>query len=336
MDTENGEVESPQTEETLSDVSTNDLRTALENASEEESSQEMATEETPSDGLEFPPTEEEISGGEEISEEDRLAKRRIRPRNELDQQVIDLYRSDGFDGSFAEASNVIYGQIQQPQPPVQQAMEQAPRPDPLAGLNERADALKTEIVELDAKVQEAAENMETTEALNLQREVMRREMEIQNLENRRERYIERERERHFDAHRQKATASRDAALEFYPVLADKNSVQRKQFDHYVSQRQQDPDYAEVFKSPKWPELLANEFAISQVQDAPPAQQVPQAAPQQVPPQMGTQARVLTSGETAQPTNAPVSADTLINNMSNISNDDLYKLLGQPDGRRVLT
>ena len=43
------------------------------------------------------------------SEEEKLGKRRIRPRNELDQQVIDLYDS-GFSGSFADASRIIYGQ----------------------------------------------------------------------------------------------------------------------------------------------------------------------------------------------------------------------------------
>ena len=49
-------------------------------------------------------------------ETDRLAKRRVRPRNEQDQQVIDLYRSSGFQGSFQDAADIIYGRSQAPQP----------------------------------------------------------------------------------------------------------------------------------------------------------------------------------------------------------------------------
>ena len=112
METSIAEVESPQetTEETsIENASTEDLINALGITPE---TAEPATEE-PQPEENIPEPEAESQEPEE-SEEEKLAKRRIRPRNELDQQVIDLYRSEGFNGSFADASRVIYGQDVQP------------------------------------------------------------------------------------------------------------------------------------------------------------------------------------------------------------------------------
>ena len=332
METETEVVDSPQTE-TLADVSTNDLRDALINESPQGDS---GAEETSYDGQEAPPqeTEEEIPGSmpEEDSEEERLAKRRIRPRSELDQQVMDLYRSEGFSGSMAEASSVIYGQTIQPEIP--RAEAQARRPSPLAGYDIKSDDLRKEIAELEEKVQEAAENMETSEALSLQRDVMRREMEIQRLGDQKERYIERARESEASHHRSRAEASRDNALSVHPELSDRDSVYRKQFDHYVGEKQNDPDYAAIFQSPKWPEMLANEFAMA-TGNLPATQGQALQAPEQRAPQMGTQARVLTSGATAQPTNAPFSQETFMQHLPQAKTGDLYAMLGQPDGSRPL-
>jgi len=65
--------------------------------------------------------------------------------------------------------------------------------------------------------------------------------------------------------------SRDRVYNRFPQLQDKQSVYRKQFDDFVSQAQSDPDYAAVFESPRWPELIASEFAsINPMQQAQPA------------------------------------------------------------------
>jgi hypothetical protein len=131
--------------------------------------------------------------------------------------------------------------------------------------------------------------------------------------------------------------SRDRVYDRFPDLKDKNSVLRKQFDDYVSQAQSDPDYAAVFDSPRWPELLANEFASMAVPAQPETAQAPAPAPAPQPqaPQMGTQAKVLTTGTTAQPVNTPVTADGLLQQLPQMSNDDLYKLLGSPGGATPL-
>ena len=159
---------------------------------------------------------------------------------------------------------------------------------------------------------------------------MKKELELQNLSSRKERMEEARSQQVYQTHRSKAMESRDRVYERFPSLQDKASVYRKQFDDYVSQAQSDPDYAAVFDSPKWPELLANEFAS--VSPAPVVAQQPQAvAPQQQAPQMGTQAKVLTTGTTAQPVNAPMTADGLIQQLPSMNKDDIYALLGNPGG-----
>lgn len=337
METNTAEVESPQPEEeqlSIENASTDDLRNAL--GITQEAQPETETEdqipETETEGQE--PQAESLETEE--SEEEKLGKRRIRPRNELDQQVIDLYRSEGFAGSFADASRIIYGQETAPTQnltPAQDEVEAA-EPDPITGIDKEADDIRASILELEGKVEQAAEDLETTEALKLQREIMKQELQLQNLTLRKQQ-IEQEREQYaYQSHRSKAVESRDRVYERYPVLADKQSVYRKQFDDYVANAQSDPDYAAVFNSPKWPELLANEFASM----SPPPVEAPQpqaVAPQPQAPQMGTQAKVLTTGNTAQPVNTPVTREGLIQQLPQMSNDDLYAMLGSPGGAQPL-
>ncbi|MAT87082.1 MAG: hypothetical protein CL532_00820 [Aestuariivita sp.] len=337
MEQDTAEVESPQTTEetSIENVSTDDLRNAL--GITEQTTQEGVVPEpegiAEEPQLETESQEPEVEGLE--SEEEKLAKRRIRPRNELDQQVIDLYRSEGFSGSFADASRVIYGQDAQPaQPQISTPQEQveATPPDPVQGIDSQADNLRAEILELEGKVDTAAEDLETTEALKFQREIMRKELQLQNLTSRKEQIVSANEQQAYQTHRDKAMGSRDRVYEMYPALQDTESVVRKQFDDYVSNAQSDPDYAAVFDSPKWPELIASEFA-SRV--AIPQEVPQQQVPQQQAPQMGTQAKVLTTGTTAQPVSAPATAAGLLQQVPNMSNDDIYKLLGAPGGAAPL-
>tara|TARA_Y100001963_G_scaffold155545_1_gene247045 strand:+ start:966 stop:1970 length:1005 start_codon:yes stop_codon:yes gene_type:complete len=331
METTTAEVDSPQTEVTgIEDASTNDLRSALgiTEAPSQEEVPESETAEVPESAESAPQPEAEGQEPEVESEEEKLAKRRIRPRTELDQQVIDLYRSEGFSGSFADASRIIFGQQSQVPETLPPQEVEAPQPDPYDG---QVSDLQSQIADLEAKVEKAAEDLETTEALRLQREIMKRELDLQSLQSRRERQQEARQNEAYQTHRTKAMESRDRAYAKMPDLQDRDSVARKQFDDFVRQAQQDPDYAAVFDSPKWPELMASEFlslAAPQQQSAPPQQAVP---PQPAAPQMGTQAKVLTTGTTAQPANAPLTEQGLTDNLSQFSQEDLYKLLGNAGG-----
>ena len=328
METNTAEVESPQTDElSLEGASSEDIRNALGTTPETVAEEQAVEDPTPEANSPEPGVESQES------EEEKLAKRRIRPRNELDQQVIDLYRSEGFGGSFADASRVIYGQdvnaapqnFYQPQEQVE-----APPPDPAAGIDEQIASISANITELEGKVEQAAEDLETTEALKLQREIMKRELEVQSLNSRKERMMEAREQEVYQTHQSKAVESRNRVYDRFPELQDKASVYRKQFDDYVLHAQNNPDYAPVFNSPKWPELLANEFAsLVPAQAAAPQPQV--ATPQPQAPQMGTQARVLTTGTAAQPVHNSVTPEGLVSEMGQMSNADIYKLLGQSGG-----
>ena len=330
METDIAEVDSPQTEEpSVAESSTEELREAL--GLTEPTSQEVAPEpgNSPPEEAASPEVEQVETPLETESDADRLAKRRIRPRNELDQQVIDLYRSNAFQGTFADASRVIYNQQAQPearQLPPQEA--EAAQPDPY---DAKVADINAEISELEEKVKQAADDLETTEALNLQRQVMRKELELQQLNSRREREHEAAQSEAIHYHREKAVGSRDRVYQRFPTLQDKGSIERKQFDEYVRVASENPDYQPVFDSPLWPEIMASEFAI-QMQAAQAAQQHPVAqAPQQQAPAMGTQAKVLTTGGTAQPAHTPLTQTGVANELPNLSSDDLYKMLGAGGG-----
>ena len=357
METATAEVESPQTESEFSieNASTDDLRNALGITPTAEVNQEVQPEEAQPEGqtpepeaevgepqAESQEPQEEAAAPETEDEEEKLGKRRIRPRNELDQQVIDLYRSEGFQGSFADASRIIYGQEQQPaQQNLQPNQEvEASEPDPFQGIDKQADDVRAAILELEGKVEKAAEDLETTEALRLQREIMKQELQLQNLTLRKEQMQREQEQQVYQTHRSKAMESRDRVYARYPDLQNKDNVLRKQFDDYVAQAQTDPDYAVIFESPKWPEILANEFVVmnSPQQQQTPAPEAPAPVPQAPAPQtpqMGTQAKVLTTGTTAQPVNTPVTREGLLQQVPNMSNDDLYALLGSPGGATTL-
>ena len=351
METSTAEVHSPQIEEeqfSIENASTDDIRNALgvtpeTNDPQPETVAEEQIPETETVGQEsqveeLQPEAEAVAPESEIeeTEEEKLGKRRIRPRNELDQQVIDLYRSEGFGGSFADASRIIYGQTAEPVSqsisPNQEQVE-ASEPDPISGIDKESDEIRASILELEGSVEKAAEDLETTEALRLQREIMKKELQLQNLTLRKQQ-MEQEREQQvYQSHRSKAMDSRDRVYNRFPQLQDKQSVYRKQFDDFVSQAQSDPDYAAVFESPRWPELIASEFAsINPMQQAPQAQPAPAPqVPQQTAPQMGTQAKVLTTGTTAQPVNTPATPEGLLQQLPNMNTKDIYSLLGSPGG-----
>ena len=331
MTEEVGVVESPQQDNiSVAEASTDELRGMMAETEPSEVAQPGSPEtEVVVDTGESPPLTEFHEPEE--TEEERLSKRRIRPRSALDQQVLDLYKSEAFEGSFADASSIIYRQ-QTTQENLPAREPEDSRPDPMSRYDERISILSEEVAELEGKVDEAADNLETAEALKLQREITRRELEVQSLSTAKNNELQRRRDAEYTTHRDKAVESRDKALAMYPELQYTDSIARKQFDEYVMQAQKDPDYSSVFKSPRWPEIMVKEFAYAMAPET--SAEEPSALSQQQSPAMGTQAKVLTTGTAAQPINAPVTEQQVAANMGQMSNDQLYALLGQDDGRRA--
>ena len=329
MENETGVVDSPQDTPAVEDASTNDLRNFLAAQTESQVPEQGLNLETQPEGANPPMETAEVieTPVEQGTEEERLAKRRIRPKSNEDQQVIDLYRSEGFDGSFQAAANIIYGHSETSQP-VQPSAE--PPRDPNQEQVDQISGIRGEIDELTKQVEEASENLDTVQALSLQREIMNKELNIQKIETRQVIAEDRMQAEFKTTQRQKSTESREKAVSEYPDLNDNNSLYRKEFDNFVNQASNNPDYSPIFQSPKWPELMAREFGNIKGKQPLMQQQVVRQASQQLPPSVGNQARVLTSGSTAQPVNTNQSAS----DVTQLSNEQLYQYLGQPNGQRA--
>ena len=87
-----GEVESPQQEtQSVADASTEDLRNIMANEPVAAPEQSVDQQEPVQEPAPAPETEPVPTGEPVETEPERQAKRRIRPRTALDQQVLDLY-----------------------------------------------------------------------------------------------------------------------------------------------------------------------------------------------------------------------------------------------------
>jgi len=260
--------------------------------------------------------------------EDVLKKMRIRPRDKRDQQVMDLYKSEGFEGTFEEAVRIIYGQQQTQQktePEAEQRVE-APAPDTVSAALE---TVQKEIVDAEAQLKAAIEDFDQVKVAELQRKLARLDIQAARLEDRQEREREVQAQTIEQTRRQQAAESRERAGTKYPVLNSVETVERKQFDAFLQEAAQNPALAPIFESPLWPEIMADRFA-ERVRLAP-AQQTPATPPatpqQKRKPVTGTQAKQLTTGQTAQPEQT-VTRETLRQNLNSISSDDLRALLGK--------
>ena len=264
-------------------------------------------------------------------EDDEGPKRRVRPRSDLDHQVLDLYKSSGFKGTFQEAVDIIYGRAEKKTDTSQEPNVEAtaPQVDPAAEIGHVIEERRTEIAELEKQIDEAAELMDTAKALKLQRELTRKENEITRLQDLKQ-LSETDKQASVEASfRSKAASAKATALERYPQLADKNSVVRKQFDVFLDKAESDPDLAPLFNSSRWPALLAEEFArqsgLSPVSAKAPSKAAAfdaQTAPR------ATQAKVLTTATTPPVKAVTTSESELRALLPKLTPSQLRELMGK--------
>jgi hypothetical protein len=267
-------------------------------------------------------TEETSEDAETDTEQDRLAKMRVRPKDDVDQQILDLYKSEGFHGTLAEASQVIKGSADAASPTQAEPQAQTQADSPESQLNQ----ILSDIKELQAKARAASEELDTAQAFELQNEIMEKKVAHLKIEQRLERDKEREQANFQETYRQKAVESRDKVFQRFPVLQDTKSTARKQFDAFVAEKQNDPDYASVFESPKWVELMANEFSTT-VDISPPSGGVTVDNLNRPP---KTNTKVLTSASnTSTVSKQPkITPQGIRDSMDRLDRATLYSMLGQ--------
>jgi hypothetical protein len=313
----------PNTDINTENLSTDELRNALAQGSiEPQPEQEPIDSSAPTAEEPVTPEETEAPATEEPekveTEAEQLAKMRIRPRNSLDQQVIDLYKSEGFNGTFADATAVIYRQntLQPSEQPAVSKPEEPAKENPI-------QTLESEIKALQAQMLEAADNLETAKALQIQQQIYDKKLDVRQMQEVAKKVVETRQQEQMTTFRQKAEASRDAVLDRFPVLKNTDSVERKALDAFIVEKQHDPDYAVIFQSPKWPELIAQEFANGSLLKAAASPTSPKTLNNPTAPV--SKAKVLTSGVTTSTTSQ--SPEALLKDMSKMSTKDLMSLLG---------
>jgi hypothetical protein len=251
-------------------------------------------------------------------------KQRLRPKNDKDQQVIDLYKSESFHGSFQDAVNMIYGS---PKGTAESPGGQAPgtAPNTSSGSEQAITTIQTEIAALENEVNAAAEAGNTTEALRLQQQITRKHFALRDAQEAQRNEVRRAEEQEYEQFQQQAAASWHSAVKQSPDLANQASEQRVAFDAFRREKEADPAYGPIFGSPKWPEILVREFLASQ-----PAVARPPAATR---PSPNRQTKVLTTGG---PTNSGpvrqtpgrITPDVLMNNLDKLGTEALRGLLAR--------
>lgn len=256
---------------------------------------------------------------------------KIKPSDFQEMEVLRLMKPrDGQKGlTMREAYARVYGE----NTPTADKAPEAPTAPVKSEFDTQIDTVAAEIADLEKKIDAAADQADTREVSKLTREVSKKERDLERLNDRKAHAEQSKKDQveqtETNTFRQKQLKSRDELIAKYPVLGDKTSTERREFDEYVKLKSGDPEYSEIFNSPRWPVIMGREFAEAKglTGAAKPAPTLPDAPPPVAPaaPRV-TAATVITpggpGGQQFQPT-----LDGLRKDMTTMSTKDLDSLLG---------
>lgn len=162
--------------------------------------------------------------------------------------------------SLKEAIDRVYAQ--KPAEATPAKPEPAPV-DPAAGFRTQIDAKRAELSKLETALQKAADEVDVKEGNRITREQARLEREIERLEDQAkqavanaQRTVETQAEQTF---RQRERDHMRVAVKEYPALG-KEGPEQQELNDYIALKVNDPDYAAIFDSPRWPVIISREFA----------------------------------------------------------------------------
>jgi hypothetical protein len=294
---------------------------------------------------EKPPVEEEKPKGEDEDEE--LPKLRFRPRDGRELDVMSLVKKGK---SFQEAVSEVYGPSKQDANKEESPAKPESDESPFKDVDDSIKKASGELSDLEKKLEEAEEDADIKAVTRLTREIIRKEQEVEGLKSERKQIEEQAKSETLSAFEQRVKESADRVFEKYPTLKDAKADERKEFVKYYQSKAKDPDYADVFKSPKWPELMAREFAdetgltsgspskkAEETVETKPAQtkdvregnkpEAKKAAPAVQPPRQSP-SKTLTTGEGNQSGSIQVSRDTWDKDRSKMTLEEKKALLGR--------
>ncbi|MDP1581214.1 MAG: hypothetical protein Q8M02_13145 [Candidatus Didemnitutus sp.] len=204
-------------------------------------------------------TETELDDEAQAKEEDDQPKAiKVKPADFKEQEVLRLMKPrGGAPGlSMQQAFSKVYGEQSSPKNDAAKG-ETETQAAPVDELSAKQEVL----AEIEKKLATAADEMDMAAIARLTREAMKAENAIAQLQQQAEAKkadVATSGEKDF---RQKEQQHTVKAIEEFPSLRDKESPGRKEFDAFIKLKSEDPEYQGVFDSPRWPLIMAREFAV---------------------------------------------------------------------------
>ncbi len=275
----------------------------------------------------------------------KMPKLRYQPKDPKELEVMSLVQQGK---SFREATTEVYGETtpaakadDAPEAKAAEAKEADEQADPqMTQFNTDVEKAENELADLEQRLTDATEAEDIGESVKLSREIARKETQVENHKGERDQYSEGQVQEELSAHDTKVQESADTIYDKFPTLADEESADRAEFIEFYKGKGKDPDYADVFKSPKWPEIMAREFTASkgilpvgakpQESPTPPADKkgaTEQAAPRKPAPKQTPAAKDLTSGDGHQDGSTQVSVASYQTDGKKMTLADKKALLG---------
>lgn len=273
---------------------------------------------------------------------------KVRPADYKEQEVLRLMKPrDGSKGlTLPEAYQRVYG-AEQPKPADKgTTTETTPPADPAAQVTAQITEKETALAQAEAKLKKAADDMDVAEVARLTRETIRIESEISGLKSKAEQVrADAERQQTASAEqifRQQEKQNTSKAIELFPALAKADNAERKEFDAFIEAKAQDPEYSGIFSSPRWPLIMAREFAegkgwspTAKRTDTPPASPVTTTPPNQpvvaAPAARATAAAVIEPGNPGSGSFTP-TADALERDLGKYTAKQLDEMLAEQNRR----
>lgn len=207
-------------------------------------------------------TEEDAPKEGDTEKKAGMPKLRITPKDEQELQ-FDSLRKEG--KSATEAYREIYGEPASGEKPKQEKPKEEEKPveeekDPSPEIETNIESAKTELSDLEAQLAEAQEAEDVKEVSDILRKISAKEKDVEKLESDLNAVQQSKESKMVQAFNAKVSESADRVYEKFPVLGEDDSPERQEFIDYYKSRTEDPDYESIFNSPRWPEMMAREFA----------------------------------------------------------------------------
>ena len=241
--------------------------------------------------------------------------------------------------SLREATEKVYGTTP-PAAPAKTDERGAPQPPPpppedtAKPFDTQITAAQTELTALEAQQKTAEENQDIHESNRLTREIGKKERQIENLQRDRDQAVRQAtvaaQTAQEDQFRQRSRQAAARAIQEFPILGVKpdgsKTPERVALEDFIASKREDPDYEAIFMSPRYPLILAREYAqekgLKQAAGAPPP---PTSAPARTAPRAPA-AEVITPGRPSSATFQP-TREQLLKDAGKMSAKQLDGLLG---------